>query len=340
VFCVGTSCFNMTTLADGDFARSMTMLEAGRQAALYMDPDTLQVFSGDPARCRDRLLVDCCDGDSAGRGMTNQSALGLGTKLVYDVLFNSSNRDFVLSGIQGFLAGTGAIAAVGEGYVASNTLSLSAYGFKVLFTETTVGVSAGGAGAGTGSLGSMSIDAALGTAEAFSATQHATAVGESVSLYNYGTASGGQFTLALDPWSLAISVAVAVVVSSLSCNEREALTAMKEGARLCHTIGRWCSSDSIFGCLTRTYGKCCFNSMIARIINQQGRAQLGRSWGTARAPDCSGFTLSELNRLNFGTMDFAEFYDSIVPNSISFTDAQNRALTTPSNCYFGQGRCQ
>ena len=40
--------------------------------------------------------------------------------------------------------------------------------------------------------------------------------------------------------------------------------------------------------------KCCFNSMLARIVNEQGRAQVGKGWGGAQSPDCSGFTVAQL----------------------------------------------
>ena len=52
---------------------------------------------------------------------------------------------------------------------------------------------------------------------------------------------------------------------------------------------------------------------LARIINEQGRAQLGRSWGTAQAPDCAGFSLAQLQSLDFSRMDLTEFYAEIAP---------------------------
>jgi hypothetical protein len=45
VFCLGTSCFNTAYTNDADFARTMSMLEAGREA-VYLDSDRMQVFKG------------------------------------------------------------------------------------------------------------------------------------------------------------------------------------------------------------------------------------------------------------------------------------------------------
>ena len=339
VFCVGTSCFNTRAMADGDFARSMSMMEGAREAGLYLDTDRMLIFSGTGARCRDRLLTNCCDSDNSGKGMTNQSAIGLGTKLVYDVLFNAQNRKFVMQGIQGFLSSLGVMEPIASGAAAS-TFSWSYYGVTLSYTSATAGVATGTTGTAVGTAGDMA------AAEAFSeATVASATASESIVLYSYTTEAGSTFTIAFDPWTLVIAIVIAIILAALECDEQEALLAMREGAGLCHTVGSWCSSClRILGvcvtCLTHSYGKCCFNSMIARIINQQGRAQVGKGWGSPQNLDCSGFTMAQLASLDFGAMDLTEFYASIVPSSISVGAAQNRAITVPSNCYYGQGRCQ
>jgi conjugal transfer mating pair stabilization protein TraN len=62
---------------------------------------------------------------------------------------------------------------------------------------------------------------------------------------------------------------------------------------------------------TQTY--CCFNSRISRILNEQGRPQIGKGWGGAENPDCSGFTITELQSLDFSRMDLSEFFAEIAP---------------------------
>jgi conjugal transfer mating pair stabilization protein TraN len=47
VFCLGANCFNTSYTNDADFARSMSMLEAGREAGVYLDTDRMQVFKGE-----------------------------------------------------------------------------------------------------------------------------------------------------------------------------------------------------------------------------------------------------------------------------------------------------
>jgi|GEM_PF-6432636 len=60
-------------------------------------------------------------------------------------------------------------------------------------------------------------------------------------------------------------------------------------------------------------GWCCFPSKLGRIVQEQGRAQLGKSWGSAKHPDCSGFTIEELGLLKFDEMDLSEFLSDINP---------------------------
>lgn len=290
VFCVAGSCFNTTYTSDADFARSMSFLEAAREAAVYLDTDSLQVFKGEANRCRDRLLTNCCRSDPAGSGMTNQSMFGVGSRLVFDALMNSGNREFLYQGMQALLMGGG---------------------FSGSFTSYGVTVAVNGTALPAGS----------------------------AVLY-----SGQSVVVAFDPWSLVIAIVIYIVMAALSCDEEEGKLAMKEGARLCHSVGTYCSScirilGRCVSCITHTTNKCCFNSVLARIINEQGRQQIGKWWGMARAPDCSGFTIAQLQSLDFARMDLTEFYASLVAKSPDLTTIQSSNAAKVSNCYYGQGKC-
>jgi conjugal transfer mating pair stabilization protein TraN len=93
-------------------------------------------------------------------------------------------------------------------------------------------------------------------------------------------------------------------------------------------------------CIEHTTGKCCFNSMLARIVNEQGRGQIAKGWGSAQSPDCSGFTIAQLQSLDFARMDLSEFYASLVAKSPNLAAIQNNNGARVPNCYFGQGKCQ
>lgn len=120
-------------------------------------------------------------------------------------------------------------------------------------------------------------------------------------------------SLAPGPWSIAI---LAIQLSGiLSCEQAEQVLAMKRDTRLCHSVGSYCSSriPIIKVCIEKTETYCCFNSRLARILNEQGRAQIGRGWGGAEGPDCGGFTLAQFQSLDFSRMNLAEFYAEIAP---------------------------
>lgn len=120
-------------------------------------------------------------------------------------------------------------------------------------------------------------------------------------------------TLVPGPWSI---VMLAIQLSGLlSCEQAEQILTMKRDNRLCHSVGSYCSIKiPILGtCLQTTQTYCCFNSRLARILNEQGRGQLARSWGGAKSPDCSGFTVEQLQSLDFSRMDLTEFYAEIAP---------------------------
>ncbi len=291
VYCLGANCFNTRYTNDTDFARSMSLMEAVREAGVYLDPNTLQVFKGEGNRCRDRLFKNCCYSDSAGAGMSNQSLFGVGSRLVFDVLMNANNREFLYQGMKALLLGGG---------------------FSGTFTTYGVTVAINGAALPAGS----------------------------AVLY-----AGDSLVVAFDPWSLAIAVMIYIVMSMSSCNSDEGKLAMKEGAGLCHTIGTWCSSCiRIFGhcvsCIEHSTGKCCFNSKLARIVNEQGRVQVGKAWGSGQNPDCSGFTIAQLQRLDFAAMDLTEFYASIVPTLPNVGTIQGSNASRLTTCYYGQGKCQ
>lgn len=66
------------------------------------------------------------------------------------------------------------------------------------------------------------------------------------------------------------------------------------------------------GCVETAEKHVCFNSRLARILNEQGRPQLGRDFGNPIKPDARGFTIDEFAKLDFSKMDLSEFIADIV----------------------------
>ena len=137
------------------------------------------------------------------------------------------------------------------------------------------------------------------------------------------------------PWTIAI---LAIQLSGiLDCEEVEQILAMKRDNRLCHGVGSYCSArvPIIKLCIETTESYCCFNSRLSRIINEQGRGQLGKSWGGPENPNCSGFTITQLQALDFSRMNLAEFYAEIAP-TLPDTGAIRANAQQKVNSYFAK----
>ena len=151
-----------------------------------------------------------------------------------------------------------------------------------------------------------------------------------------GDISVESFVGALVPGPWTIAILVIELSGILDCEQAEQVLAMKRDNRLCHGVGSYCSSrlPIIRLCIETTESYCCFNSRLARILNEQGRAQLGRGWGGPESPDCSGFTVAQLQGLDFSRMDLSEFYGEIAPTLPDVGAMRSRA-EQKVNSYFG-----
>ena len=99
-----------------------------------------------------------------------------------------------------------------------------------------------------------------------------------------------------------------VNIGLVGCDGEAKALAEKKVAGLCHYVGTYCSSK-IFGiCVKKRKSYCCFKGKLSRIIMEQGRTQLGISWGEAKEPNCEGFTVAQFQSLDFSRMDLSEFY--------------------------------
>lgn len=263
-FCQDGKCFDKAYENDPDFARAMALMEAAREAGTYLDPNTIQIFSGVKSSCKIKLfgLANCCQKSGGGAGMSNknmallaggaEAARFFGSPYVYDALYASDVPWLV----------NRAIDAWSSNAWSSTTLT-SFYGLQ----------------------------------------------------FSFSPAAGLEF-VGFDPYSFALQVGMMIVQEMLSCEQKEQILALRRGQNLCHEVGSYCSKKLpvVKTCIERTKSYCCFNSRLAKIINEQGRAQIGKGWGSAKSPNCSGFTQEEFARIDFSRIDLSEFMDEIMRN--------------------------
>lgn len=124
------------------------------------------------------------------------------------------------------------------------------------------------------------------------------------------------------PATIAIAVAVYVVTELLTnkCTQVDYETSALKGSKYCHAVGTYCQKKwKFFGCVQKADAYCCYNSKLARIINEQGRPQLPAraSWGDPKSPDCRGFTPDEFGAIDFSRIDLSEYVEDIARNTRS-----------------------
>lgn len=101
---------------------------------------------------------------------------------------------------------------------------------------------------------------------------------------------------------------ILVDIGLVGCDGEAKALAEKKDAGLCHYVGTYCSSKILGVCVKKRKSYCCFKGKLSRIIMEQGREQLGISWGEAKEPNCEGFTVAQFQSLDFSRMDLSEFY--------------------------------
>ncbi|WP_287962430.1 conjugal transfer protein TraN [Alcanivorax sp.] len=109
------------------------------------------------------------------------------------------------------------------------------------------------------------------------------------------------------------------------CSTEEQELGLAKEADSTHYVGKYESGSWPDERTYKVY--CVYPSKLARIIVEQGNKQLGRNYGSAKSPRCYGFTLEELEELDFEKMDLSEFYEDVeqaaangsVPNPAAVT---------------------
>ncbi|MDP1974713.1 MAG: conjugal transfer protein TraN [Alphaproteobacteria bacterium] len=96
------------------------------------------------------------------------------------------------------------------------------------------------------------------------------------------------------------------------CNAVEKELRVLREKNLCHQVGTYCHKKVAGQCVQKRTSFCCFPSKIARILQVQGRPQIGLSWGSPKKPLCRGFTVDELTKIDFNKLDLSEIFQEIL----------------------------
>ena len=126
-----------------------------------------------------------------------------------------------------------------------------------------------------------------------------------------------------------------VFMGLIQCKENEKLLAKQNKAELCTELGEYCSKKINLGftkiCVQKSKGHCCFGSKLARFVHEQGRGQIGISWGSAESPNCRGFTPEEFQKLDFSKIDLNGAFDMPQINQKDLTNKINSTVENFKN---------
>ncbi|WP_158307180.1 conjugal transfer protein TraN [Simkania negevensis] len=92
---------------------------------------------------------------------------------------------------------------------------------------------------------------------------------------------------------------IAAHLGKCSEEEKGLYRAVRDGK--CHYLGK------LSGTLVTKHIYCCFPTKLARILQEEGRKQLGLSWGNSKKSRCHGLSFQQLTSLDFSQMDLSEF---------------------------------
>ena len=103
-------------------------------------------------------------------------------------------------------------------------------------------------------------------------------------------------------------------------------------------LGEFCTRRILGICVTRERAWCVFGSKLGRIMQEQGRAQLGIGWGS-----CRGLTVAEIEGVDFNALDLGEFTADLLDGgkepSVSLPDAggTQSLMRNRIRAFYGRG---
>lgn len=121
-----------------------------------------------------------------------------------------------------------------------------------------------------------------------------------------------------------------------SCSAEEISLAQDKKAFEVIYVGTRCVEKVIGICTRKEDAYCTYTSMLGRIIQQQGKPQLGLNFGTPGAEDCDGFTLNEFASINFQAINWTEFFAQI---TTTFDSAAVSATMKTKACAMSGSTC-
>ena len=98
------------------------------------------------------------------------------------------------------------------------------------------------------------------------------------------------------------------------CKPEEKLLSQKRAKKLCHYVGTYCAKKVLGKCVKKKSSFCCFSNKLLKAFHEQGRPQIGMGWGAPKTPLCRGFSIEEIQRIDFSKLDLSEAFEDLMKN--------------------------
>jgi conjugal transfer mating pair stabilization protein TraN len=98
------------------------------------------------------------------------------------------------------------------------------------------------------------------------------------------------------------------------CSDEEKALVEAKKNKLTISLGQYCAEKVLGVCIRKKKAYCTYDSKLARIVQEQGKPQLGMNFGSAKHPDCSAITPEQMQQMDFSNMDFSDFYNDLHNN--------------------------
>ncbi|MGV8948503.1 MAG: conjugal transfer protein TraN [Candidatus Paracaedibacter sp.] len=103
-----------------------------------------------------------------------------------------------------------------------------------------------------------------------------------------------------------------VSLNLASCDKKEQTLAELRKKNRCIQVGTYCAEKELGICIRKKTTFCCYDTKLAKIVQEQGKRQLGLGFGDPKQPQCQGLTIEQLALLDFSKIDFSDMLADIV----------------------------
>ena len=116
--------------------------------------------------------------------------------------------------------------------------------------------------------------------------------------------------------------------AAYKCEPEEFEYERKKSGRTCTTEREYCDSEKLGQCVVKVRGACCFESVLARMLQEEAERQGVRSsFGSPPGMDCSALSITQLGNIDYSQIDPSEWMDLLTTSEILPNGADEQETT-------------